>query len=82
MHISKVLSRNLITIPREMAKALNIHRGDYLKIERQGNVLRLAPVLIEEQWTEGEMMTLREIHQREKHQSRRIHSKTDIRKEL
>ena len=40
--------------------------GDVRVIEYPGNALRLAPVLIEEQWTEGEMMTFREIHQREK----------------
>jgi len=82
MQMSKVLSRNLITIPREMAKALNIHPGDYLKIERQGNALRLAPVLIEEQWSEEEMTALRETHRMEKHRSHRIHSKTEIRREL
>ena len=82
MQISKVLARNLVTIPNEIARALNIHPGDYVKIEREGNGIRLAPVMVEERWSEEEMSALREIHRNEKHQSHRVHSKSEIRKLL
>ena len=79
MQISKVLTRNLVTIPSEVAKALDIHPGDYLKVEQEGNAIRMAPVMIEEKWLQEELEGLRAIHQAEKHKSQRIRSKSAIR---
>ena len=48
MRLSKVLSKNQITLPREAVNVLHLSKGDLLKCEVKGGGLVLTPVVFPE----------------------------------
>ena len=82
MHVARILNRNLVTIPKEIVRALQIRPGDYVKVEQEGNGVRLVPVVVEEKWSQDDLEALRKIHREEKSQAGRVASKEDIRKAI
>ena len=63
MVIGKFTSKNQITIPKELAKGLNLKAGDYLNFEIEDGKLIIIPVALipkdqqwywTDEWQEGE----------------------------
>ncbi|MBU4305457.1 MAG: AbrB/MazE/SpoVT family DNA-binding domain-containing protein [Candidatus Omnitrophica bacterium] len=50
--VVKVSSKNQVTIPKDIAEAFNLKKGDVLEVERQGNKIIMIPkeVILEDKY--------------------------------
>ncbi len=55
MILSKVLSKYQLTLPKEVVRALHIHKGDLLKCQVQSERIVLTPMVVEEPYSEEEL---------------------------
>ena len=53
MSLSKVLSKNQVTLPREAVRALHLSKGDLLRCEVKDRQLVFTPVRLPEQGLEA-----------------------------
>ena len=69
-------SKNQITIPKRLVKALQLNEGALFEINLKGNRLELIPVeTIEKEFTDEEYAKMEAIYQREKHLVKKITQK-------
>jgi AbrB family looped-hinge helix DNA binding protein len=66
-------SKNQITIPKRLVKALQLNEGALFDINLNGNRLELIPVeTIEKTFTKEEYAKLEKLYQKEKHLNKPI----------
>jgi len=66
-------SKNQITIPKRLVKALQLSEGALFDINLKGNRLEIIPLeTIEKTFTDEQFAKLEEIYQKEKHLSKPI----------
>jgi len=61
--IVKISSKHQITIPRDIAKAFHLKKGDVLDVERKGNKIIMIPkeVIIEDKYPQEDLEAAEEI---------------------
>lgn len=72
MTITKVKAKNQITIPKEIAKRLNLKVDELLCVEVEKNYIKLIPVEIEPRYTEEELNAIDRIVEKEKGKARLV----------
>lgn len=55
--VVKVSSKHQITIPKDIADAFNLKKGDVLEVERKGNKIIMAPkeVILEDKYPQEDL---------------------------
>ena len=74
MILSKVLSKNQLTLPKEVVKALHIQKGALLKCQVENQKIILTPVIVEEPFTEEEFKKLEKLYKDPKNKGKTFHS--------
>ena len=77
MILSKVLSKNQITLPSEAVRKLHISKGDILKCEVHGKSISFIPVIVEEPYSEEELKKFDELYNRPTNKGKSYHSKSE-----
>lgn len=72
MTITKIKAKNQITIPKEIAKRLNLKVDELLCVEVEKNYIKLIPVEVEPRYTEEELNVIDRIVEKEKGKARLV----------
>jgi len=69
-------SKNQITIPKQLVKALQLSEGSLFDIHLKGNRLEIIPLeTIEKTFTDEEYAKMEKLYQKQKHTAKRVTSK-------
>lgn len=77
MVLSKVLSKYQITLPKEVVRSLDIHKGEYLKCAVRGRSISLTPVSIEETYSEEDIRTFHTLYSHPANRGKVYKNKTE-----
>lgn len=72
MTITRLKTKNQITIPKEIAKRLNLKVDELLSVEVENNYIKLIPVEVEPRYTEEEIKAIDHIVDKEKARTKLI----------
>ncbi len=66
MTITKLKSKNQLTIPSEVVKRLHLKVNELFSVDIEKNYIKLTPVEVEPRYTAGELQAIDRIVSREK----------------
>lgn len=72
MTITKLKAKNQVTIPKEIAKRLNLKIDELFSVEVEKNYIKLIPVEIEPRYTDEELNAIDRIVEKEKGKAKLI----------
>lgn len=72
MTITKFKTKNQITIPKEIAKRLNLKVDELLSVEIESNYIKLTPLDVEPRYTDEELSAIDRIVEREKGKAKSV----------
>lgn len=72
MTITKLKAKNQLTIPKEIAKRMNLKVDELFSVEVEKNYIKLIPVEIEPRYTDEELNDIERIVEKEKGKAKLI----------
>ena len=66
MTLTKLKTKNQVTIPVAMVKMLHLHVNEFLAVDVQDNYIRLTPVEVEPKYTSQDLEAMDRLIDREK----------------
>ncbi|OGL39439.1 MAG: hypothetical protein A3C43_06965 [Candidatus Schekmanbacteria bacterium RIFCSPHIGHO2_02_FULL_38_11] len=72
MTITKLKTKNQITLPKEIVKKLNLKPNELFSVAVDGNCIKLIPVELEPKYTPQELNSIDKIVEKEKGKARTV----------
>ena len=72
MIITKLKTKNQITLPKEVVKKLNLKPNELFTVDIEGNCIKLIPVELEPKYTPQDLNAIDKIVEKEKDKARTV----------
>ena len=72
MTITKLKTKNQITLPKEIVKKLNLKPNELFSVAVDGNCIKLIPVELEPKYTPQELNAIDKIVEKEKNKAKTV----------
>ena len=72
MTLTKLKTKNQVTIPGFVVKMLHLHANELLAVDVQDNYIRLTPVEVEPKYTPQELAAMDRLVEQEKDKSKAV----------
>lgn len=78
MTITRLKTKNQITLPQEIVKRLNLKEDELFRVDIEGNYLKLTPVEITPKYTARDLKVIDKIIKKEKRKAKLLKSGSEL----